>query len=304
MKSIFNVFRRGFQRTKTTLVRRVHSIFQDIEEWDEESFEELEAALIAADIGVPVATRLVDDLRNRYQRGTIKTSEDILEMARRDIINLLESHQNQPLNINPDGPTVILITGVNGSGKTTTAAKLAHLFKQDGYSVLLGAGDTFRAAGIEQLKHWADHLGCPVVTGRHGGDAAAVVYDAVNSAIQRKIDIVIIDTAGRQHTHRDLMAELGKVRRTADRLCPGAPHEVWLTVDASTGSNALVQAREFGKVCKLSGLILTKIDGTGKGGVVVSIREELGYPIRFVGLGEKTTDLQPFDPEMFAAAIF
>ncbi len=304
MKSIFNVFRKGLQRTKTSIVRRLHGIFSDLEVWDDEAFEDLEAVLIGADLGVSVSARLVEDLRDRYRRGLVRTTEDILEVARRDIVELLHGHRIPELNLNSAGPTVILVVGVNGSGKTTTAAKLARLFKNDGNSVLLAAGDTFRAAGTEQVKIWGQRLDCPVVAGRHGGDASAVVFDAINAALARKTDIVIVDTAGRQHTHRDLMAELAKVRRTAGRLCPGAPHEVWLTVDASMGSNALLQAREFGKVCELTGLILTKLDGTGKGGVVVSICEELGYPIRFVGLGEQMDDLQPFDPEMFARAMF
>ncbi len=304
MKSIFSVFRKGLQRTKTTIARRLHGIFQDLEVWDDEAFDEIEAVLISADLGVSVSARLVEDLRDRYQRGLVKTTEDILQVAREDIVRLLAAHQVPPLNLNPEGPTAILVVGVNGSGKTTTAAKLTHLLQQDGHSVLLAAGDTFRAAGIEQVKVWGQRLGCPVVAGQTGGDAAAVVYDAIDTAKNKQIDMVVIDTAGRQHTHKGLMQELAKVKRTAGRICPGAPHEVWLTVDASTGSNALMQAREFGKACELTGLILTKLDGSGKGGVVVSICEELGYPIRFVGLGEKMEDLQPFDPDMFARAIF
>jgi fused signal recognition particle receptor len=196
------------------------------------------------------------------------------------------------------------MVGVNGSGKTTTTAKLAHHFKEDGSNVLLAAADTFRAAGTEQLRIWSERVGVPVVSGSKGGDAAAVAFDAVAAAKQRSADLVLIDTAGRQHTHRGLMEELAKMRRTLDKALPGAPHEVWLTVDASTGTNALVQAREFGKVFKLTGLILTKLDGTGKGGVVVAIRKELGLPVHYVGLGEAVTDLQPFDPEMFARALF
>ena len=304
MKSVFNVFRRGLQRTKTSLVRRLQSVFADVEEWTDEQFDDLEAALIGADLGVSISTRLVDDLRDRYDRGQVKTTEDILRVAEDDLIGILKSHDTPPINENPDGPTIILLVGVNGSGKTTTAAKLAALFKQDGKSVLLGAGDTFRAAGIDQLKIWGERIDCPVVAGRQGGDSAAVAFDAIQAAQRRNIDVAVIDTAGRQHTRRELMQELQKVHRTSAKACPGAPHEVWLTVDASTGTNALIQAREFGKVCEISGLILTKLDGTGKGGVVVPICDEFGHPIRFIGLGEAVEDLQPFDAEMFTKAIF
>lgn len=304
MKSVFNVFKRGLQRTKTTLVRRLQGIFAEVDEWTDGNFEDLEAALISADLGVDIATRLVEDLRDRYERGMVKTADDILRVAEEDLIGILKGHHAPPINQNAEGPTVIILVGVNGSGKTTTAAKLAALFKQDGKSVLLGAGDTFRAAGIDQLKIWGERIGCPVVAGRQGGDSAAVAFDAVQAAQRRNIDVAVIDTAGRQHTRRELMQELEKVHRTAAKACAGAPHEVWLTVDASTGTNALIQAREFGKVCNITGLILTKLDGTGRGGVVVSICHELGYPIRFIGLGEAVEDLQPFDSEMFAKAIF
>ena len=196
------------------------------------------------------------------------------------------------------------MVGVNGSGKTTTTAKLAHLLKQDGKSVLLAACDTFRAAGTKQLEIWGERVGVPVVAGQQHGDAAAVAFDAVKAAISRKVDVLIIDTAGRQHTKKSLMDELGKLKRTIDKACPGAPHEVLLTVDASTGTNALIQAREFGKLCEVSGLLLTKLDGTGKGGVVVAIRHELGYPVYFAGFGEELDDLQPFENKTFAKALF
>ena len=203
-----------------------------------------------------------------------------------------------------DGPTVVMMVGVNGSGKTTSIAKLAHYYMNQGKKVLLGAGDTFRAAGVEQLCIWAERLGCPVVGGKHGGDAAAVAFDAVRSGRQKGVDMVFIDTAGRQHTRADLMGELEKVKRVISKEYPGAPHEIWLTVDSSIGTNALVQAREFGRLFPISGLILTKLDGTGKGGVVVAIKDELGYPVRFVGLGEQLEDIQPFDAEAFSRALF
>jgi fused signal recognition particle receptor len=303
MKSIFRIFRDGLQKTKTSLVRGIQSIFSGTQTWDESCYEDLEAALIATDLGVEISVSLVEDIRSRYERGEIATTEDIMAVARETVLGIL-GEPPPPVRRNPDGPTIILMVGVNGSGKTTTTAKLAHHFKEDGNNVLLAAADTFRAAGTEQLRIWGERVGVPVVSGSKGGDAAAVAYDAATSAKQRGAELVLIDTAGRQHTHRGLMEELAKMRRTLDKALPGAPHEVWLTVDASTGTNALVQAREFGKVFKLTGLILTKLDGTGKGGVVVAIRKELGLPVHYVGLGEAVTDLQPFDPEMFARALF
>jgi len=304
MKSVFTVFQRGLQRTKTSLARRVQALFTDARVWDDDKYEELEAALIGTDLGVDISLRIVADIRERYQRGQIDTSADILAVARADVLARLQRDVVPPLRTATAGPTVVLLVGVNGSGKTTTAAKLAHLWRQDGHAVILAAADTFRAAAVEQLRIWGERVGCPVVAGRQGGDAAAVSYDAVQAALQRRADFVLIDTAGRQHTRKGLMDELAKIRRTVAKAQPGAPHEVWLTVDASGGTNALTQAREFGRLCEVTGLILTKLDGTGKGGVVVAIRHELGYPVRFVGLGEKMTDLQPFDPELFVRALF
>lgn len=304
MKSIFSVFKHGLQKTKTSLVRRIQSVFSDIDEWGDEAFDDLEEALLGADLGVSVSTALVEDLRDRYARGEVATTDDILAVARRDVTAVLHAGVQRPMVMAPDGPTVILMIGVNGSGKTTTCAKLAHQWLQDGKSVILAAGDTFRAAGTQQLRVWGERLGVPVVAGQQGGDAAAVAYDGVQAAVSRRADVLLIDTAGRQHNRKELMAELEKMRRTVAKALPGAPHEVWLTVDASTGTNALMQAREFGRLCKISGLILTKLDGSGRGGVVVPICKELGYPVRFVGLGEQVDDLQPFDPDMFARALF
>ncbi len=254
MRSLFRVFQHGLQRTKTGLLRRLQAIFSDTRRWDAETYEQLEAALISTDLGAEISTRLVAEIRDRYERGQIATTADVLGVARETVLALLRPGDEPPLRTNPQGPTVILVVGVNGSGKTTTVAKLAHAFRQDGRTVLLAAADTYRAAGIEQLQIWGERVGCPVVAGKQGGDAAAVAYDAAAAAIQRDVNVLLIDTAGRQHTRRGLMEELAKTGRSLGKALPGAPHEVWLTVDASTGTNALVQAREFGRLFQISGL--------------------------------------------------
>ncbi len=303
MKSILEKFKKGFDITRTALTRNVQSIFQETREWTEDDYDELEAALIGADLGVAYTTRLIDDIRERYARGQIKTADDIIRVAREDVCRIMD-RDPIPLNFVATGPTVLLFVGVNGSGKTTTAGKLGKLCANDGNEVLLAACDTFRAAAIDQLKIWGDRIGCDVVSGTPGGDAAAVAYDACKKAVAKNIDVVLIDTAGRQHNKKNLMQELEKIYRTIGRALPGAPHETWLVVDGSAGSNGLNQAREFGKAIPLSGIILTKLDGSAKGGIVVAIHEEMQMPVRFVGLGEGPEDLQPFDAEMFAEAIF
>ena len=303
MKSLLSTFKRGLERTKTRLVRNIRSIFVDGQEWDAGNYDDLEAALIGADLGVRIATRLVEDIRDRYGRGLIKEADDILRVAKDDIVGIMD-REAPPIAIAPNGPTAILLVGVNGSGKTTTAAKLAHMWQAEGRSAMLAACDTFRAAAIDQIKIWGDRVGCPVIASQHGADAAAVAFDAAQAAVARQTDYLIIDTAGRQHTRKGLMDELTKVKRTLDKACPGAPHETWLVVDGSTGGNALAQAREFGRAADVTGLCLTKLDGTYKGGIVVAIHEELSLPVRFIGLGEGMDDLQPFDAQLFADAVF
>ncbi|MBQ6471702.1 MAG: signal recognition particle-docking protein FtsY [Victivallales bacterium] len=304
MGSLFDFFKRGLERTTTTLRRSFATLFGGATAWTEENYARLEAALIATDLGVTVSQELVKEIRDHYERGLIATEDDIMRVGREKLLAILNTAEVPPLHQATTGPTVIMMVGVNGSGKTTTTAKLAHHFQQQGKKVVLAAGDTFRAAGIEQLVIWGSRLNVPVVAGKHGGDAAAVAFDAVKSATQRQADYLLIDTAGRQHTRKDLMDELSKVKRVIAKANPEAPHEIWLTVDASTGSNALIQAREFGRLFTITGLILTKLDGTGKGGVAVAIRRELGYPVRFVGLGEQPGDLQPFDVNNYVEALF
>jgi fused signal recognition particle receptor len=303
VKGLFSIFKRGLQRTATRLVRSVQSLFTGNRPWAEEDYEQLEAALIGADLGVTVTQRLMKDIRDRYNLGEIKTAEDILKIARADIISIM-SRPVPPIRWASSGPTVILMIGVNGSGKTTTTGKMAHLYHADGKTVMLAACDTFRAAATEQLKIWGERTKSPVISGKHGADAAAVAFDAATAATARSVDLLVVDTAGRQHNKRGLMDELAKVKRILGKAMPGAPHETWLVLDGSTGSNALVQAREFSKGVEVTGLVLTKLDGSYKGGIAVAIQEELAIPVRFVGLGEAAEDLQPFDPENFAQALF
>ncbi|MGN0867889.1 MAG: signal recognition particle-docking protein FtsY [Oligosphaeraceae bacterium] len=302
--SLFSFFKKGLQKTTTAIQRGISTLFTDVKTWDADTYKQLEQTLISTDLGPAVTRELLADLKDRYERGEISTGADINAACAEKILSVLDEASVPPIHQNGEGPTVILMVGVNGSGKTTSIAKLAHHFMKEGKKVVLGAGDTFRAAGATQLQLWAQRLSCPVVEGKLGGDSAAVAFDAIKSGLRQKADYVIIDTAGRQHTRGDLMAELEKVRRIAGKALADAPHEIWLTVDSSIGSNALVQAREFGKLFPITGLVLTKLDGTGRGGVVVAIRKELGYPVRFVGLGETLDDLQPFQAEDFTRALF
>ncbi|MFW5997133.1 MAG: signal recognition particle-docking protein FtsY [Lentisphaeria bacterium] len=304
MKAVFGKFKSGLQRTKTSIVRGIKDTFSETEKWDDETFDDLEAALISADLGMDVSLRLVEDIKDRYKRGLISGADDIIEVAENDIRSILEKYEKQEIKQAASGPTVIMVVGANGSGKTTTCAKLAHQWQNEGFSTMLAACDTFRAAGVEQAQIWGKAVGCAVVSGRRGSDAAAVAYDAATAAQHRGMDILLVDTAGRQHTRKELMEELAKVQRSIGKACPDAPHEVWLTVDGSIGSNALKQVQEFSNFCNVTGLILTKLDGSGKGGVVVPVCEQLAIPIHYVGLGEGEDDLQPFEPDFFARALF
>lgn len=258
-------------------------------------WDELEETLIRADLGVPLTMRLLDAVRERGKEVTAETAE---EVCREEILKVLPVG-NPPIRPLPAKPKAILMVGVNGTGKTTTSAKMAHWFKNNRHTCLLVAADTFRAAAIEQLETWGDRLGVEVMKGQYGGDSAALCYDSWSSAHRRNIEFVICDTAGRLHTKDNLMQELAKVKRTLAKHDPNAPHERLLVVDATTGSNALVQAREFHQAADLTGIVLTKLDGSGKGGVAVAIQHELGIPTRFIGTGEKLTDFAMFDREEF-----
>jgi len=262
-------------------------------------WDELEAMLIRADLGVPMTLRIIEALQARAQRSPI-TSNDISEVAREEISRILPMAP-LPITPHPARPKVFLIVGVNGTGKTTSTAKLAHYFKSNRHSVMLAAADTFRAAAIEQLGIWAERIGVEMIRGQYNADPAALCYEAYESADRKNIEFLICDTAGRLHTKSNLMAELAKVKRSLAKQNEKAPDETLLVVDATTGSNALSQAREFHQAIGLTGLIVTKLDGSGKGGIVIAIQDELGLPTRFVGTGEKLEDLAPFDGRDFIA---
>jgi fused signal recognition particle receptor len=264
-------------------------------------WDELEASLIRADLGLPMTTRIIDRVRER-EAWSLLGINNVIKVAREEISSILPT-RSEPIRPLSGIPTVILVVGVNGTGKTTSIAKLAHYLGKNGHSVLLAAADTFRAAAIEQLAIWAKRLGVEMIRGQYGADPAALCYDAYQAAVKHKIAFLLCDTAGRLHTKTNLMAELQKVKRSLAKHDPEAPHETLLVVDATTGSNALSQAREFKNAIGLTGLIVTKLDGSGKGGIVVAIQNELGLPTRFVGTGEKIEDFAPFDAHGFVAKM-
>jgi fused signal recognition particle receptor len=273
---------------------------------DEEFFEELEEILISADVGVATVLDLIDDLKSEVKRRNIKDPQDVQAVISEKLIDIYESGEEQigELNMQQNDLTVILFVGVNGVGKTTTIGKIAHKFKQEGKKVVMAAGDTFRAGAIEQLEVWGERVGVDVIKQSAGSDPAAVMYDAVQSAKARKADVLLCDTAGRLQNKVNLMKELEKVKRVIEREIPGAPHEVLLVLDATTGQNALSQAKTFSEATNVTGIVLTKLDGTAKGGIVLAIRNELKLPVKFVGLGEKVDDLQPFDTEQYIYGLF
>ncbi|GAE09899.1 UDP-3-O-[3-hydroxymyristoyl] glucosamine N-acyltransferase [Paenibacillus sp. JCM 10914] len=271
---------------------------------DEEFYEELEEILIGADVGVNTVMELMDDLRDEVRKRRIEDAADLQPVLSEKLMGLLRDDSSNELRYNPDGITVILFVGVNGVGKTTTIGKLAHRYKQEGKKVLLAAGDTFRAGAIEQLEVWGQRVGVEVIKQQPGSDPAAVMFDAVQAAKQRQADVLLCDTAGRLQNKTNLMEELNKIFRVIQREIPSAPHEVLMVLDATTGQNALSQAKLFGEKSGVTGLVLTKLDGTAKGGIVIAIRQELNLPVKLVGLGEKMGDLQTFDSEQFVHALF
>ncbi len=299
---LFQKFKEGLKKTQAKLVHEIKRIVSGSPKLTATSMEELEAALLGADFGVKMTMQILGAVKGAYElqgRGGV----DILEVARREVERAMAAGAS-PLKKVDGGVTVVSVVGVNGTGKTTTCAKLAHFSKENGETTMMAACDTFRAAAVEQITLWGQRLQVPVISGAYGADPASVAHDAVSAALSRRVDYLFIDTAGRLHTKSNLMKELQKVHRVINKVLPGAPHEVLLVLDGSTGMNALNQAREFHKAVQLTGLVITKLDGTSKGGMVVAIQKELDLPVKFLGLGEQPDDLQPFDPKQFAAAIF
>lgn len=304
--SVTEKFKDGLTKTRDNFSNKVNDLVSRYRKVDEEFFEELEEILIGADVGFDTVMELVEELRREVKRKNIQDPRDVQAVISEKLVEIYDSagETSTELNIQSEGLTVILFVGVNGVGKTTTIGKLAHKFKNEGKNVLLAAGDTFRAGAIEQLEVWGERVGVDVIKQGAGSDPAAVMYDAVQSAKSRKADILICDTAGRLQNKVNLMKELEKVKRVIEREVPGAPHEVLLVLDATTGQNAMIQAKTFKEATDVSGIVLTKLDGTAKGGIVLAIRNELEIPVKFVGLGEKMDDLQEFNAEQYVYGLF
>src|SRR5712692_777547 len=300
---LFERLQQAVEKTRSGLVDRIEDLVQGKKEIDPELLDELEVTLIAGDIGVRTATEILEAVRDKVERRQLNDAAELKSHLRQHLLDILKS-ADRPATAVEGEPEVILVVGVNGTGKTTTIGKLARHFQEEGRKVVLCAADTFRAAAIEQLEIWAGRTATELIKQKPGADPSAVMFDALQAARARKADYVIVDTAGRLHTKTNLMAELEKMRRTAGRVIPGAPHEVLLVRDATTGQNGLEQARQFTSTAGVTGIVLAKLDGTAKGGVVVAIARELNLPIRYVGIGEKADDLLPFDPEKFIASLF
>jgi fused signal recognition particle receptor len=302
--SFLDRMKQAVTRTRENLAERIDDIVSIGKEIDRNTLDDLEATLIGADLGSTTTQEVLGKLREKADRKQIKNIEELKRLLKEELLAILNTANSRPVNKVEGTPEVILVVGVNGTGKTTTIGKLSQVFRSQGKNVLLCAADTFRAAAIEQLEIWGERTGTEVIKTKAGGDPAAVLFDALQAAVARKTDYVVVDTAGRLHTKTSLMAELEKMRRTAQRIIPGAPHETLLVMDATTGQNGLQQARLFTEAAGVTGIVLTKLDGTAKGGVVVAICRELGLPVRYVGVGEKAGDLLPFDPKEFVDSLF
>lgn len=302
--SFLDRMKQAVTRTRENLAERIDDIVSIGKEIDRNTLDDLEATLLGADLGTTTTQEVLGKLREKADRKQIKNVDELRRLLKEELLGILSTTNSRPVSKVDGSPEVILVVGVNGTGKTTTIGKLSQVFRSQGKNVLLCAADTFRAAAIEQLEIWGRRTGTEVIKTKAGGDPAAVLFDALQAAVARKTDYVVVDTAGRLHTKTSLMAELEKMRRTAQRIIPGAPHETLLVMDATTGQNGLQQARLFTQSAGVTGIVLTKLDGTAKGGVVVAICRELGLPVRYVGVGEKAGDLLPFDPKEFVDSLF
>lgn len=302
-KKAFEKLTAALGKTRTKLMGGIHAVLTLGRKIDEDLLDELEEKLIEADLGVATVMKIRQDLTQAYKDKRISTAEQVIPFLKSEIKGYWPP-ADRSVHMAAEGPTVILVAGINGAGKTTSVAKLAYHFQQQGKSVCLAAADTFRAAAVEQLTIWSDRLGVDIVKQTGGSDPAAVVFDACDAALARKADVLLVDTAGRLHTQDNLMRELTKIRNVVAKKIPGAPHEVLLVLDATTGQNAINQAKVFQKAIDVTGIFLAKLDGTAKGGIVVAIRGEVDLPVKFVGLGEQYSDVEPFDPGSFVEALF
>jgi fused signal recognition particle receptor len=300
--SFFSRLKEGLAKTRKGITEKIDQVLVSFGKVDEELFEELEEVLVTADLGVDTAMKIMDDTRQKVKERKITDPMEIKELIKEALVEIL-GEETQNLDIEPS-PAVIMVIGVNGVGKTTSIGKISYNLKSQGKKVMLAAADTFRAAAIDQLEIWAKRAGVDIIRQQEGSDPAAVVYDAIQAAKARKVDVLICDTAGRLHTKKNLMEELRKVSRIIDREMPGAKRENLLVLDATTGQNAVSQARTFSEVTDISGIVLTKLDGTAKGGIIIAIRSELGLPVKLVGVGEQMDDLQPFNAKEFVEALF
>lgn len=297
----FSKIKEGLKKTRNAVVNQIDGMLKSFTKIDEELFEELEELLVMGDVGVKTASKITEELRVRVKKEGVTDPNEVHRLLEEITADMLRGVEELNLNTKP---SIILVIGVNGVGKTTTIGKLANNLRMQGKSVLLAAADTFRAAAIDQLEIWAERAQCDIVKQKEGSDPAAVVYDAISAAKARGTDIIIADTAGRLHNKKYLMDELGKITRIIDRELPDADKEFLIVLDATTGQNAVNQAREFKNSAGITGIVLTKLDGTAKGGVVLSVKEELGVPVKYIGIGEQMDDLQPFDADSFAKALF
>ncbi|WP_202711304.1 signal recognition particle-docking protein FtsY [Sporosalibacterium faouarense] len=303
-KGLFGKLKKGLAKTRNGITGKINDVLKNYRKIDEDLFEEIEEILISADVGVNITMRIIEDLEDKVKERNIKDPSEIMGLLKEELEEiLLDKETDNAINIEPS-PAIVLVVGVNGVGKTTSIGKLSAKLRRQGKKVLIAAGDTFRAAAIEQLEEWSNRAGVDIISHQEGADPAAVIFDGIQAAKARKSDVLICDTAGRLHNKKNLMNELNKIFRVVEREYPDATKEVLLVVDATTGQNAIMQAKVFKEACEITGIVLTKLDGTAKGGVVLAVQSELDVPVKLVGVGEQIDDLQEFEPKAFVKAIF